>query len=540
MSALITATKAMGYSDIYLDYLCGRGSACGFYCAGNIDDAAAGLDGRNHDRQQIVEILLKQNRAYGASSSTLASIERLKEQDTLCVFTGQQAGLFGGPLLVVIKALAIVKAARLYTQQLKRPVIPVFWIAGDDHDFEEANHTFVLDRQSESVRLEYTAAPSREVPTADITFNDAQCLSDVKTLMAATLGQTDFTEELYGLVNRCYTTDDTMVSAFGKFMTKVLGDHAPALFSPGDSAAKQMAAPLFKAIVSHQDELHDLLNERNRSIVDGGYHIQVEKKEDSTHLFCNEDGRKPLLRDGDRFVLGDKSMTREELLARIDSEPQKFSPDVMTRPILQSYLFPVLSQKGGPAEIAYLAQINPLFELFNLAPPYHMARASMTIVENRFKQLLHDNHIEFGELTGDIEQVINRVLALTFPASLEKEFTQLRQDVEYHVNKFAEESLRFDPALKKSAEQTHGKIDFVLKNFESKVFAAHKKKSQQVRDRIYRLHRTLYPNRGLQERCLNISYFVSRYGMKFVSYLYNILDSEEKSHQLVDLSDFET
>lgn len=540
MRTLITATKAMGYSDIYLDYLSGSGSAGRFYCAGDIDEAAAGLEGRNHDRDQITDILLRQNRAYGASASTLASIERLKEKDTLCVFTGQQAGLFGGPLLVVIKALAIVKAARLYTLQLKRPVIPVFWIAGDDHDFEEANHTFVLNRQSEPVRLEYASAPSLEAPTAEITFDDAQCLNDVKALLAETLGRTDFTEELYGLVDRCYTTSDTMVSAFGKFMTAVLGDHAPALFSPGDAAAKQMAAPLFKAIVTHQDELHNLLGKRNRSIVDSGYHIQVEKKENSTHLFCNEAGRKPVMRDGDRFVLGDHGMAQEELLAKIDAEPQKFSPDVMTRPILQSFLFPVLSQKGGPAEIAYLAQINPLFELFNVAPPYHMARASMTIVENRFSQLLHDNHIEFGELTGDIEQVINRVLAQTFPASLEKEFTQLRQDVEYHVNKFADETLKFDPALKKSAEQTHGKIDFTLKNFESKVFASHKKKSQEVRDRIYRLHRALYPNRGLQERCLNISYFVSRYGMSFVSYLYNILDSEEKSHQLVDLSGFET
>jgi uncharacterized protein YllA (UPF0747 family) len=212
----------------------------------------------------------------------------------------------------------------------------------------------------------------------------------------------------------------------------------------------------------------------------------------------------------------------------------------MTRPVLQSFLFPVLSQKGGPAEIAYLAQINPLFKLFNLAPPYHMARASMTIVEKRYSQLMQDNHIEFSELTGDIEQVINRVLGQTFPASLEKEFEQLRQDIDYHINKFAEATLKFDPALKKSAEQTHGKIDFTLKNFENKVFASHKRKSQEVRDRIYRLHRALYPNHGLQERCLNISYFVSRYGMSFVSYLYDILDSEEKNHQIVDLSEFET
>ena len=540
MRCLITATKEIGYSDIYLDYLCGCGSAGSFYRAGSIDEAASQLDGRQHDRERIVAILTRQNRAYHASDQTLANIERLRQNDTLCVFAGQQAGLFGGPMLVMIKALAILKSARLYSQQLKRPVIPIFWIAGDDHDFQEANHTFVLNRRTEPVRLEYASAPPEELPTAEILFDNAQHLDQAKTLLRETLGQSDFTDELYELIDRCYTPHDSMVSAFGKFMAALTHEHGLALFSPGDAEAKRLAAPLFKAIVSRQDDLHRLLSERNRAISENGYHIQVEKKENSAHLFYNSNGRKPLLRDGDHFTVGDQVFTKEELLARIDSEPEKFSPDVMTRPILQSYLFPVLSQKGGPAEIAYLAQLNPLFELFELATPYHIARSSLTIVEKRFDQLMHDYHIEFGELTGDIEQVINRVLAQSFPASLEKQFVLLRQDIEYHVNKFAADTLQFDPALKKSAEQTRGKIDFALKNFESKVFASHKKKSQEVRDRIYRLHRALYPNRGLQERCINISYFLSRYGFGFIRFLYDSLDSEEKAHQLVNLEEFGT
>lgn len=540
MRCLITATKAMGYSDIYLDYLCGCGSAGSFYRAGSIDEAAAQLDGRQHDREKIAAILTRQNRAYHSSDHTLANIERLRENDALCVFAGQQAGLFGGPMLVMIKALAVVKAARLYSQQLKRPVIPIFWIAGDDHDFEEANHTFVLNRQTEPVRLEYASAPPEELPTAEILFDNAQQLDQAKTLLRETLGQSDFTDELYELIDRCYTPRDSMVSAFGKFMAALTREHGLALFSPGDADVKRLAAPLFKAIVSRQDDLHRILSERNHAISENGYHIQVEKKENSAHLFYNSNGRKPLLRNGNRFTVGDQGLTKEELWARIDSEPEKFSPDVITRPILQSYLFPVLSQKAGPSEIAYLAQINPVFELFGLATPFHMARASTTIVENRFEQLLHDNHIEFGELTGDIEQVINRVLAQTFPASLEKEFALLRRDVNFHVKKFAAETLRFDPGLDKFARQTHGKIDFALKNFESKVFSSHKKKSQEVRDRIYRLHRALYPNRGLQERCINISYFLSRYGFGFIRFLYDSLDSEEKAHQLIDLMEYET
>jgi len=535
MSSLIPATRAMGYSDIYLDYVCGCGVAGGFYQAGSIDDAAAALEGRPHDRERIAAMLDRQNRDYSASEKTLANVDLLRQKDALCVIAGQQAGLFSGPMLVLIKALAVIKSARLYSQQLKRPVVPMFWIAGDDHDFDEANHTFVLDRQAEPVRLAYPSPPEEERPTAEIVFEDEQALDEAKALMRETLGETDFTETLYQLIDRCYTPRDTMVSAFGKLLAALTGEYGLVLFSPGDSEAKSIGAPLFRAIISHQDELHNLLSGRNGAILDGGYHIQVEKKDNSTHLFCNLGGRKPVLRDGDRFTIGEESFSRDELIARIDGQPELFSPDVMTRPVLQSYLFPVVSQKGGPAEIAYLAQVNPLFDLFDVAAPYHAARPSATVVEKRFDQLMSLYHIEFGELTGDIEQVINRVLGQTFPASLEKEFAQLREDIDYHVNKFADETLRFDPHLKKPAEQTHGKIDFALKNFESKVFASHKKKSQEVRDRIYRLHRALYPNQGLQERCVNVSYFLSRYGTKFVSFLYDAIDSEEKAHQLIDL-----
>ncbi len=539
MKHLIVPTKGMGYTDLFLDFLSGNNAAPGFFAVGSIEEAAAGLDCREHNRSGIVDILLRQNRKYGASDAILAAIEKLRDPKALAVFSGQQAGLFGGPFLVVNKALAIVKAAERYSRQLNRPVVPIFWIAGDDHDFEEANHTYLFDRNVEPVRLEYDCPPEVELPTSEIRFSDEQCLNDIKTRLADTLGQTDFTSELYQSIDRCYTSDDSMVMSFGKLMTTLLGEHAPAFFSPGDPEAKKLAVPLFEAIVNRQDELHRCLNERNQTILDSGYHIQVEKKESSSHLFCNDNGRKPILRDGDGFLLGDKRFSRDELLARIRTEPERFSPDVLTRPLLQSYLFPVLSQKGGPSEIAYLAQINPLFELFDLATPLHIARASATIVEKRNWDLMQLEHIEFSELTGDIEQVINRVMSHSFPASLEKEFGQLRSDVEYHFHKFADESLKFDPSLKRTSEQIHGRIDFALKSYESKVFAAHKKKSQQVRDRIYKLHRALYPNRGLQERCLNICYFISRYGMKFVSFLYRNLDSEEKCHQLVELSDYD-
>lgn len=541
MSGLIQPTHAMGYSDLYLDFLRERQLALDFYNVGNLAGSAANLDATEFPRDAMTSILRAQNKAYGADSEALANIDSLaSDPRSVCVFTGQQAVLFGGPMLVLHKAFGVAKAAKLYSEQLHRKVIPVFWIAADDHDFEEANHTWLLDRQTKPVKIAYEAPPDKEQPTSQIYFDNEDELLAVKTALSDALGQTDFTPEFNSLIEQAYTPRDTFATAFGKLMAALTRGTGLVLFSPGDPDVKRLAVPFFKRIVECQDELHTRLNRSNEAILKAGYHLQVEKSDDSAHLFCNCDGRRPVKRINWNFVVGEKTVTQSELLDRIDSEPDLFSPDVMTRPVLQSWLFPVLSQKCGPSEIAYLAQNNDIFELFDRTPPLYMARPSVTVVEARIARLVHDNHIMFCELTGDIELIVNRVLMQTFPGDIEKGLAMLQQDISFHLDKFASETLGFDKGLQKFTDQTSGKIEYLLGQFEHKVFAAHKKKSSDTRERIYRVGNALHPNRSLQERVLNVSYFISRYGLNFLSYLYRETESEEKSHQLLDMTGYTT
>ena len=535
---LIPPSKGLGYKDIYLDFLAGKNPPKEFYFADSLEEVAARLDGINYDREKMAAILARQNRAYGASEQTLANIERLKDPKAVCVLTGQQAGFLGGPLFSVVKMLGIVKSARLYEQQLGRPVIPVFWVAGDDHDFEEVNHLFILNRSSEPCEISYTTLPEQELPTAEIFFSDKEELDNALNLARECLGESDFTPDLFELIERSYTTGDTFVTAFGKFMTGLMGGFGLVLFSPGDPEVKRHAVKFFEAVLEKQDALHGAVQAANDRILNAGYHIQVEKKDNATHLFYNLNGRKPVMREGDSFTCGEQTVPREKLLECFRDTPEKFSPDVMTRPVFQSYLLPTLVQKGGPSEIAYLAQINPLFELFGLTPPVHQARPTFTVLEKRFEKQMQDYDISFEELTGDIEQVINRIMAVSFPDELENEFKRLKEDVARRFDDFSQKSLAFDPSLKNFAEQIYGKIDFNLKAFEGKVFASHKKKSQETRDRIYRLWKAVYPNRGLQERSMNITYFIARYGRGIIPFLYERMDSEEKSHQIIKLSEF--
>ncbi len=534
---LIAPSPSLGYSQFYLDYLAGRKPAVDFVVGDDLQTVASRLDKQTYNRAAVCDILLDQNTQFGVDQAALDSIRQLTNERTLCVFAGQQAGLFGGPLLVVVKALAIVKLAREYSQKLSRPVIPIFWIAGDDHDFDEIASTFVLSQQSELVELKYGIRPSLELPASEIRLDNSEELARLLELLKASLRQSDFTVELYSEIESSYKVGETIVGAFGKFMARLTRGTGLAFFNPCDTQAKTLAVPLFERIVDEQPSIHQALRTANESLQKDGYHLQVEKKESSALLFRHRDGRKPVHVESGKFTIGGETVTPAELKVAIRATPEQFSPDVMTRPLMQSSLFPVLCQIGGPAEVAYLAQCRPLFDILELPKPIHRGRPSLTLLEKRIEKLVDEYNLSFEEITGDIEQAVNRVMLANFPKDLEAGYRSLTEDMSARWKQFADTSLAFDPSLAEFANQTYGKIDFTLKNFESKLFSAHKKKGKEIRERIHRVQYHLFPRRTLQERTLNISCYLARYGFGVIPLLLDRLSTDQTGHQLISLSE---
>lgn len=537
-SRLINPTKALGFSSLYLDFLAGNAPARQLFVSPGYQYSADQIDNHGYQRERLVQLLTRQNQAFGSSEKTLACIKLLEDPRAVCLFAGQQAGLFGGPLFSIVKAIATVVSARKRSEELGRPVIPVFWIAADDHDLPEVNHTYVINREGELCKAEYTAQPQHPVPVGQVQFSDKEALQKALETMEQCLGKTDLTAYIHELLRRTYTEQDTFDTAFGKLIATLTADYGLVLFSPNDAEAKQLATPLFRAILERHEDLSHRLVETNQRITQAHYHLQVEKTEQATHLFLNLEGRKPIIQRDGEYIVGEKVISRQELFATLETEPERFSPDVLTRPLMQSYLFPVVGQLGGPSEIAYFAQINPLFELFNLPVPVHSSRPTVTLLEKKHEKIMQEYDISFEDLTGDIEQVINRVLSKSFPEDIEQAFEKLRQDVFRRFEEFKERSLEFDPTLKEFAKQSVGKIDFTLKTFEGKVFSAHKKHSKEVRDRIYRLQNAVYPNRGMQDRTLNISYFVAKYGPGIISFMYDRIDPDQVAHQVFSLAEY--
>ncbi|MEW6050587.1 MAG: bacillithiol biosynthesis cysteine-adding enzyme BshC [Candidatus Zixiibacteriota bacterium] len=538
MNHLIAPNKALGYSKLYLDFLADLPSARRLYGSGDLPAVAQQLDRHAAHRPSMVHILRCQNTAFGASERTLAAIEQLLDPKALCVFAGQQAGLFGGPMMTLIKALGAVNRARQFSQELGRPVVPIFWIAADDHDFAEANHTWLLNRESELVRVSYDTPPASALSMGKTRFSDQEALDRAISAYRASLGETEFTLWLYDLLDRSYTSGETFVSAFGRFMAALTTDTGLILFDPSDPEVKRLAAPFFGSMLDRQVAITDAIHGANQLLRESGYHVQVEKDQQATHLFLDQNARTPVTRDSGQFRAGDRSYDEHELRSIIDSEPERLSPDALLRPVMQSYLLPVVGQLGGPSEIAYFAQMSSLFPLFDLPAPVRLARPTLTLVESRYEKMMDEFGITFDELTGDIELVVNRVLTASFPADLEQRYSQLRADVASRFEEFSSQSLQFDPSVSEFAKQTFGKIDFSLRQFEDKLFAGHKKKQKEMRDRLYRLGRSLYPNRGLQERTLNVAYFVAKHGREIVSFVHQRMDANQTAHQLISLAEF--
>jgi len=526
------------YTKLYSDFLSGTTPITRYFSLGNAAEVANRIGPPKVDREILCDILLKQNQKFGAKPKALGAIEGLRQMDALCIFSGQQAGLFGGPLLTLYKAIDIVKRAHILEKQLSRPVIPIFWIAADDHDFAEINHTYYVNPEGDLVRIGYNHPDDNQVPIAEICLESQEEYSALKEQAEKAFGGTDFSNELLKRLFTAYTPEKCMAGAFAEYMTDIMPDCGLVFFCPTDKDIKFHSRDFFKRLTESHFRLKQLLEETNNFLVEDGYHIQVEKKSSAVHLFFHDPDRTAVHFLDDSFHVGKKRLGLPGILDLIDRNPEKFSPDVLTRPLWQSYLFPVVAQVGGPSEIAYFGQIGKLFRLFDMAAPRYYPRTSATIVDKKSEELFEKYNFGMDDLTGDIEQLINRVAAESFPKDIEEKIKSFRRLLDDEYSRFEKDMITYDETLEPNSKQAYGKIDFALNNFEKKIFGRHKQKMQSVRNQIYKISEILYPDKNLQERSLNINYFIAKYGFNLVGFIARNLDIGTTENQIIPLSKF--
>ncbi|MEW5874821.1 MAG: bacillithiol biosynthesis cysteine-adding enzyme BshC [Candidatus Zixiibacteriota bacterium] len=494
------------------------------------------LDCSKYNRARASEILLRQNEAIGAPQAALDAARDLAKPGSVCAFTGQQAGLFGGPLYTVYKALTLLGWAERLRPILKRPVVPVFWIAADDHDFEEVRWSAFPDLENETRRVELPATGIADrTPVSHINLTD-----QIRDLIAELRSQqlaTEFSEPVFESLSSAYRPGASMSEAFARWMSQLLGPLGLVMFDPSQREGKELMRPLFEAeLLGHADSA-TALSEINQRLDEAGYDRQVSHPDGHTHLFVERQGRHAIRNNGDGTLAIEsegEGFPAEEWINRLKSDSAAFSSGVLLRPVAQSYAFPVVATVCGPSEIAYWAQSRALFDRFNTVMPVVLPRSCATIVEHKNRRAAESLGHKVEEFFRDIEALINTHFERSFPSDLDRTFEGERAAWEKRLAELKRIVTDFEPTLEKTFEVDAGKINNTWDHLQKKVFQAHKRKGDEIRTRFYKLAAHLYPGGHPQERVYGIVYYLNKYGFDFIARVREQLKIGTPEHQIIE------
>jgi len=410
--------------------------------------------------------------------------------EVLAVTTGQQPGLFTGPLYTVHKALSAIALARRLEKERGVPVVPVFWVAGDDHDFAEANHAWVLGRDNEPVKIVLRERPHeapqlplfREVLGPDIrgaldaleqALPDAECKPEVRQWLES-----------------AYRPDTNLADAAANALQQLLGGRGLAVFRAHDPSAKRAAAPW-------------ILRALGETLADGLTPVMVEGRL----------GRDRLRQEGSDYVTrrSGERFTRAALEQIAADTPERLSPNVLLRPVVEAALFPTVAYCGGPGEMEYLPEAAPLFAALGVAPQAYVPRWSGMIIEARVDKVLQKHGLEPRDFEGTPGALEARFAQADLPPELAASLKALRHDVEARFARISGEVTQLDPTLERTVQSARNAALAGTNEIEKKLVASVKRTQGTVLSQLARARAALAPGGKPQERVLTVASFLARY-----------------------------
>ena len=531
-------------SRLFLDYLIDPSSLRQFYPEAvkhhyDLPSRREGvLANYQNDRAALGDALERMNRNWGAGEKTLQHISLLREADCIAVVSGQQAGLFGGPLYTIYKALSAVKLAECMAQRGIKTA-PVFWIATEDHDFVEVATAEFINRDCTLSSVTIPAEIHIEgLPVGRVTL-DQSIETTLQTLLSS-LPKTEFTDDLEKLLRDCYSSGKSFGDAFAQMMTTLVGEKGLILVDPLDSELKRLAAPLYAEAARHAHEIAVAIVNRSRELEAAGYHAQVTPSEDSFPLFLHDESgaRRALTRNpnGKYHAKGDgQEYSTDELADWALREPARFSPNVTLRSVVQDFLFPTIAYYGGSAEIAYFAQTSEVYRILQRPVTPILPRASLTFVEKHTWRSLERYGIRLEDFFAGSDHVVSRVVAEYLGKETAAAFEHTTETFNTELDGLQEQLKRVDPTLADALEKGRRKINYQIDGLRTRFNRAQVARDEAVQRQLQHAADLLYPEKTLQERRLNITSFIARHGRYFVDWIFDAIELETTEHEIVYL-----
>ena len=548
MGRTVPFRKIPHQSDLFLDYLDLSPKALSFYSRrptleSLVEDSRALHLARSFPREQVAAILLRQNKSFGNSPAAFSHIEKVVKPESVAILTGQQVGIFTGPLYTIFKALTAIRLA----EQLRRlgvEAIPVFWMDSEDHDLAEITRMAVLGADSHASTIDYRdllfgAGYDHDNlrPVGSIAFSESiqQAVGHYLDL----LPDSEWKQDIALTLERAYRPGATFAQSFGKAMAELFSDRGLVLFDPQDPESKRLVAPVFRKAVAQTGLIHERLVERNHLLAQAGYHTQVSVLEASTVLSLLDGGeRRPLTRQGSVFGLknAERVFTESELIELVELAPERFSPNVLLRPIVQDHLFPTVAYVGGPSEIAYFAQIQVLYDLYDRPMPALWPRASFTLMEAETSALMEKFAIEFEDCFLGKHHLVEKLITASNDSSTTAIISGLRSYLDVSLEEIRPQMEAADTSLGQALETARRKMLHQVDSLQTKSVHLEARNHRELLERAEFFLNHLYPNKNLQERQLSIHSFLARYGPPVMKAVESRLDTTSFAHQLVTVS----
>ena len=486
------------------------------------------------DRETLADVLIEQNARWGIDDPTRENIERLRQNDSVTVVTGQQLGLFLSPLYIPYKTLTAISLARKMEDELNRPVIPVFWLAGEDHDFEEvASFRLIDDTDLVKLTYEHDGAEAGKGPVGRLELSPH--INTLIDRVASILPQSENTGELLDELRTQFKPGRSFTDAFASFLRRLFRGTGLVIVNSDDVRLKRLCQPLFQKELATSVDLAERMNRATQDLTKY-YHAQVQLR--PTNLFLMDDeARQPIDVEGKEFVLRDGSRRFDLPAVRdlVETSPERLSPNVIMRPIVQDVLFPTIAYVGGPGEIAYFAQCKPAYEWADLPMPVIFPRASMTLIEPAIDKILKRYQWDLPALRSNPEHLFRDYVIQTMPFDIKQLVADSEAQIDQAVAILNEAAISLNGSLQKTAGSTRTALKKDLNRFVDRIVRAQKRSHDSDRQRIFKAHTHLLPAGKLQERTLSPLHFLNRYGLDFFRSLMRDVSLDTTQHQAIRL-----
>jgi bacillithiol synthase len=496
----------------------------------DIDGIKEALDSKNAfpvDRKLLVETLKKQNEGHEAHSSVCNNIDLLIKDSAFTITTGHQLNVFTGPIFFIYKIFSTINATERLKQQFPQyDFVPVFWMASEDHDFEEINHIFYNDQKIEWINPEPATGPAGKKKTGS--------LEEVIEQLYNLTGKTENAIKAVALFKEAYLKNKDLASATRHLVNHFFGQYGLVIIDGNDRELKKSFLNVMKDEVLNQTAFQ-FVTDTNKKLEASGYKAQANPREINLFYLLNDLRERIIPGDADNFLVHNTSIgfKKEGLLEEMNNFPERFSPNVLLRPLYQESILPNLSYIGGPGEMSYWLQLKELFYHYRIPYPVLLQRNSVMLVSSIVQDKLKKVDIELESFFQGTDELIKEYISEHSEISLKEEEEKMNR----LFNGLADHASQVDPTLRASVESELQKALKSLKHIEQKMLKAEKQKNQVILNRITTIKDKLFPSGSPQERKENFLPFYLNWGDVFFAILKENLDPFNK--QFIVISETE-